>query len=105
MGEPVFRVELEEDLVQRVGTRLVISHSSKSSFIFAKKQPILFLALHTLHLRLILTAEVEAGQAEKVGVLPHQPLTPQSFQIFYLFLILLVALCYELPQSLSHPSP
>ena len=38
MGEPVFRVELEEDLVQRVGTRLVIRHSSKSSFNFAKKK-------------------------------------------------------------------
>ena len=30
-------MELEEDLVQRVGTRLVISHSSKSSFEFATK--------------------------------------------------------------------
>ena len=66
-------MELEEDLVQRVGTRLVISHSSKSSFKFAKKTKPFFLALQTLHLRLILTAEVEAGQAEKVAVLPHQP--------------------------------
>ena len=65
-------MELEEDLVQRVGTRLVISHSSKSSFNFAKKKTkSLFLALQTLHLRLILTAEVEAGQAEKVKVVPH----------------------------------
>ena len=35
-------MELEEDLVQRVGTRLVISHSSKSSFNFAKKKLNLF---------------------------------------------------------------
>ena len=67
-------MELEEDLVQRVGTRLVIRHSSKSSFNFAKNnKDTFFLALQSLHLRLILTAEVEAGQAEKVGVVPHQP--------------------------------
>ena len=67
-------MELEEDLVQRVGTRLVISHSSKSSINFPKKhKDTFFLALQTLHLRLILTAEVEAGQAEKVKVVPHEP--------------------------------
>ena len=32
-----------------------------------------FLALQTLNLRLILTAEVETDQAEKVGVVPHEP--------------------------------